>query len=267
MIAELRELLDVEPSTDAFAKICKLMALHRANAEFEVAMDYALQHLASWPDEVRFQVLEHTAWAWYPSGGYLRLARTLYLRGVSEHGVRMLVAKAPYFADATALFCGKVQLGDEGVKAIAKSPYMANLKKLYFAPGFITIVGAKAIASSPNMSNLQELCLDANPIHQGGAKAIAESPYMSNLKALYMGRTGVDSAGIKALAGSPYMSNLQTLSLSLYHLGDVRSILTSEHFGPVLKEDWRYVALNEFAHGPELLTELAIDFEMSEVRY
>lgn len=223
----LRTLLSQPPSQDTFAEIVQLFrAWHEENQRQQdepnpqnlghneaLAYNYALSHLAGWPDQLR-QISIHDCWPHYASTSplpHLELTRVLTFEGP-----------------------GSLQEANMLLQGVATSPYAAQLRDLTFTRE-LSKESIHAITHSSSLSQLTHLRLPHSKLHDEGAQAIADSPYLTQLKLLDLNGNKLKAAGLGALARSPNTQKLHTLNLRANNLNrdDVRTLLTGF---PTLKD-------------------------------
>ena len=157
--AKLREYL-VKPSEEHWTALLALLKDWEGKEDFEVAVDYAREHLNSWPDELRLFYREYEEFLALEEEHYqLKLIKKLKLKPKQNW----------------------IKIGDEGAKALANSPHLQNLTSLDLSDNDIGVEGAIALTNSPHLQNLTNLNLKRNQIGDEGATAIVNSPHLKCL--------------------------------------------------------------------------------------
>lgn len=240
MIAALRELLDVEPSHEAFQRIWSFFGDTLGDHdviddgspdlgpeyfgadpvvvpdfdEIELALTYACEHLEQWPHEYR--CVSYNGGIEYGIdcvSRRMRLLRHFDFVEFSIHDHHVVnLAGSPVVQNIMALNLRHQNITGVALEAIANSPHLAKLVTLLVANNGYLSDGIDVLAESPYMRNLKRLDL-SNTFLRDSVKALANSPHMNGLEWLDLYRCMMTEGSVEALANSPHMSNLKHLNL------------------------------------------------------
>lgn len=202
---ELRSLLQRPPSRKGWERLCAMIEgwpAARVTERDEVAIPYALDHLASWPDlyrtptpVMRRAILRREV----PTA--LLLCTTLSLE--SSHTRRI--------ANATII-------------ALASSPAARSLRTLQLNGAPIGLPAAHALGASPHLAQLRTLELNHARLGPDGAAALA-TPQLAALECLSVADTQLTDAGMRHLLGAPFAAQLEFLDARRNRLTDA----TADH--------------------------------------
>jgi len=193
--AQLRTLLFEEPAQRIFDIILTLFHNWEDSPERDVGIQYAENHLQSWPDEFR-QARPEDCWRVFPSGN-----------------------PSPSFRLIRHLHFSPTEFRADEARKLVHTPYLQHVKSLTLASNRIQADGIKIFMDSPYLAYLEELDLDYNEIGDEGALHIAQSPHMSRLKHLNLNSNGLTKEGIESLMHSPYIRGLETLHVNNNNIG------------------------------------------------
>lgn len=223
-----------------------------------MALDYAEQHLASWPDELRAAPI---GWKTKVGGDALRrwrLIRTLHRAAchLTDEDIATLITAAS--AHLTHLQLDRNLITDVGVQHIAASPHLGRLQHLSLCSNKLSNSGFIQLMTSPHLPSLQTLRLADNGINERGLEALAHAHPDPGLTRLDLGGTWLGDVGARWLAAMAWPRGLRELGLygaRLSHEG-VRLMLRA-----FAAEPWPLEAL-DLSYNPRLgdrgLRELAL---------
>lgn len=199
MLAELRELLNVEPSGFRFTTILGYLRDYRSHSDFDVALDYADQHLKDWGDKLR------SCSSIFPLGcPTMRL-----VRNVAWSIKEMVDVEDPHSQDRGA----HLRILTLLLEMLEGNPYATAITTWDFAGEYIDHVLLQRILWSPRFDSVKNLILWDNLIGDDGAMLIAGSRKMVRLQGLDLGHNVIGDAGGLALSNSYFLYNLQRLDL------------------------------------------------------
>ena len=194
--AKLREYL-VDPSHASWIAMMNLLKNWGRGSGRDVAIDYAEQHLDSWPDEYRTFIINriYKTKKRMPEAFlepvrryeyYSRLAKHIPHRTdmsmTTEDTIRLI--ESPKMENIT-IFGVEIQGGGAiggfaVVDAIVKSPHLKNLVELYLPANGIHYQGAMLLANSTNLPNLRLLNLRWNPLGSRSRSALFDSSSLND---------------------------------------------------------------------------------------
>jgi len=237
LMAELRQKLTLSPSAHHFLHILYLFLMTSEINEEEQAMalDYAEQHLAHWPDSVRIlhnkkqqNLRNHHEYCTYNIQGpdwpanlryilsgdngphpCLSLVRTLKLGEYDlKEGLWEAFASSQHLTNLTTLSLYEPGCTLDELRTVLNSPRLAKLRELsikmsYSAEKFGKVNTIANLLSNQNaLDSLQVLRLVYCSTREEGVEAIFKSPNLTSLKELHVNAT-VSQQAVDALADSP----------------------------------------------------------------
>lgn len=150
---------------------------------FELAFTYAAEHLADWPDSMRWATPE-LCWPGFP-----------------DH------APLPGFGLVKSFHLKAYQIGDRELELLARSPHICELTGLNLFNNKITNLGVRHLAASWYVQSLERLDLGWNDIRDAGAAAIAGSAKWPHLTTLSLRDNPISTEGYKALGFSRFLAD------------------------------------------------------------
>ncbi len=214
-LTSLRELLYDTPGKESWDKICALFERWPPGDDLTLGVEYARQHLESWPDGLRraperwkerFLQGRHDA--------RLSLIRTLDL---NYHYLDLediaRLTRTPQIRGLTGLWLRTAFVRDEGVAHLAQARTLPDLKTLDLAQNGVTDEGCQALGRSHTLQGLRWLSMASNPIGAKGVRALAESASLAHLNHLDLSHTQGFGGTLRALVRSRVWESLTTLTL------------------------------------------------------
>lgn len=233
----LRDLFAAPPSTEGWARLLDLLGKASPKGEERrVALEYAQEHLQSWPDALRA-----ARWPWVQAGDHplLPLCRCLDTgqlnsRKLGPDGAAALAA-SPCLSSFTQLRLFNSKLGDAGITALAASPHLTALTHLELGVNKITAAGAAALVAAPWIGGVIHLDLSGNNLRAAAAEALAAAPQLASLRSLDLRDNPLGDRGARALAASPHLAALERLRLETSALATPTRDLLACRFGDALR--------------------------------
>jgi hypothetical protein len=185
----LRKWLSQEPSVSTWGSLCRLV-LSCDEEETEVAMAYALQHLESWPDSMRFV----PPWYWSEAqkqGGKLALW--------------------PLFR---RLSFPKKTLDDQALKNIIDSGHLEGITILDLPEQRLSSLGLLYLSQCEDLVSLRSLQLPGTHCTEQGLEGLSDSPFLRGLRHLVLSGPMLQERAILALLGASWLATLESLSIS-----------------------------------------------------
>jgi len=233
-LANLRELLAARPSRDVWHRLCALLDAWPDRLDLSIALDYASEHLKSWPDRLR---VAPAAW-WRPVAERdadqprLTLVRALELSAEVEVDAPLLtLARCPQLSDLLILKLSHCELLDDATLAdLLSEPNLADLEELWIdgidltwdhlnhwediktVPALLTLAlvndaleddAIEALCGIDALASLVRLDLSSNHIGDEGARALARCPHLSALRQLVLRDNPIGEEGYAHLFEDP----------------------------------------------------------------
>ncbi len=236
----LRGLLHEAPSEQGWAAVCEALE-SLPPAQQQVGLEYALEHLERWPDEMRCHATVPSVWAqnppvWWPAVRTLEFERPSWrsLRlGEADLGARNLRAgdfddvEMPFVgralercAQVTSLEGAHLFWRPEVVEMLADAPRQSGLRAFSTGPYSMgrrddpigPLAFSKLIASGV-FDGIERLDIGAFFIGDEGAAALASSPCFERLERLSVSFNDIGSQGGLALMEAPWLEGVEALRL------------------------------------------------------
>lgn len=259
LFGELRSLLQESPSAALWERLCAHLDLWPQDALAEVAIPYAADHLARWPD-----ALERPApVAWLtPLVAPVQLANALHLRGedaqLIEGALDMTLlrrvhtlaitggesaGRALLRASNSALLgqiahlrvpvCG---LDDYAMRSLMRRGPHMPLRSLDLSLNLLADRGLSPLTWSHHCNDITTLDLSGNAITADGVRALLRSAFLTNLTHLTLRGARIDDAGAALLAAEPNLARLTHIDLS-------HNLLTAEGFHTLARSPYLHESL------------------------
>ncbi len=223
-LEELRSLLHNEPpSTQAFTRIYEYLDPQKWPPElYGTALDYAQQHLKSWPYTTRTgSIYTDDAAPWKsPEVERLNLLRQLkvvplyYVYPEFIHGLK----ESPHLANLKGIALNGLH-GHHAIKALADNRHIVDLAELNLDSCYIGPTGIQTLADSNNFRNLTALDLEYNSLGLNDIITLCNSPLLTKLTILNLGHNSLTDSSIEILANSKNLASLESLSLRFNQIG------------------------------------------------
>ena len=241
--AELRQTLNQAPSTRVWEELLKTLAEWPEPQTFSLALEYAVQHLRSWPSEFCILTIEALNSPLLPLAKGLRWAS-----GLDGPGVGQALSGARELTWLPHLNLYHRWLGSRGVQFVALySPHLASLTHLELRYNEIDARGASLLARSRYLDELECLDLSGNPLRSVGIRKLCSVSFVQKLRILRLQDCSVDAAALSCLLDTGF-PNLEELSLANGEFRQEELVLFEERafLWPRLKTlDLRYCLLSE----------------------
>jgi hypothetical protein len=221
LLGQLRSLLYDPPSPEAWERLCKLLEEHATHPAYEVAYDYAQEHLRRWPDSLRL-VLDPW-WATLLAGlphPTLPLARSVVVDR-PEWGPRHATAllNAPSLRLTHILWRSRA-FGDRSATLLAQAPALASLRHLALPFCDLTRESPSTLAASPYLARLESLDLTGNLLDEGNLEPLLASSHLSALTDLNLSMLRPHGRFTPTLLGRACALPLRSLALRYNRLQD-----------------------------------------------
>lgn len=247
--ADLRGILSMEPSTNAWSQITKLFyEASEADIEnFELLEQYAEQHMEAWDDN--FMHLPRSVGKKIEQGkeinqsdlAIMALSREADLLFIDENSDNLqLLEQLPFNNLKNLTLLAEEKTDNDALQRLAQQGFFADLKRisfdlrgadsqdyqdilgslekiedLTFGSGALSAEAMQSLASNPGASELKRLHLDigAADLDVEGYEALAQSPYLRRLEMLSFVETSLNDKGLKVLAESENLRNVSHLEV------------------------------------------------------
>lgn len=247
--ADLRGILSMEPSTNAWSQIIKLFyEASEADIEnFELLEQYAEQHMEAWDDN--FMHLPRSVGKKIEQGkeinqsdlAIMALSREADLLFIDENSDNLqLLEQLPFNNLKNLTLLAEEKTDNDALQRLAQQDFFADLKRisfdlrdadsqdyqdilgslekiedLTFGSGALSAEAMQSLASNPGASELKRLHLDtgAADLDVEGYEALAQSPYLRRLEMLSFVETSLNDKGLKVLAESENLRNVSHLEV------------------------------------------------------
>jgi hypothetical protein len=240
----LRSILQRAPSVETWQALVDHLGTWPDEPRERLALPYASQLLARWPDTVAREPL---SW-WLPTIGtpyeapMLRLINT-FTMGQDSFDDARLAALLSWRGTSPlrTLRLPLAGLTDERAAQIAAAPSLAGLRRLDAAGNALTTTGALALVSSSNLPQLNAISLAYIALGDACAIELAATPALSRLTNLNLTQTGITDIGALALAASPHVAGLSALHLYDNPLTDAgaAALASSPYLHDSIRAQWR----------------------------
>ncbi|HAA57430.1 MAG TPA: hypothetical protein DCE42_21880 [Myxococcales bacterium] len=214
--AKLRSILASAPSKEGFVALLALFASWTHSDTQDLALTYAQEHLATWPDT--FRIAEpKDIWPRFPHAPPPAMINLLRGLDITEPITRPLALKAitlPPFARELRILRIKHMHTKIGMELLTQARHLSQLQQLSIHKSQLTRTDAAILVSSPYLHQLRHLALPHNRLGEDGITFIAHAPILQGLQSLDLSHNAPTDKSACAIAQSSYMHALTTLRLN-----------------------------------------------------
>ncbi len=208
----LRDLLASAPDEITWTLLLDHLRSWPDPGSLGVALEYAEDHLACWPDALRALDAD----ASLPDAPWLALCRVLR----AEEPLSAACVRSLHLQHLTRLDLSGCRLGDAGLRALALSPALCRLESLELRENAIHDDGLMELIYQGVLQRLSSLGLASNPLSARSAWALADAALARGLRTLELARCPVGDRGAEGLADASRLDVLERLDLSCCLIGD-----------------------------------------------